>query len=99
MNIYPPQVEGALSHHPQVAEVAVIGLPDDQWGEAVTAVVVPRPGSSPTLAEIADWVGARLAAHMKPKRLILTDRLPRGATGKVQKHLLVELHRGGEGSR
>ncbi len=99
VNIYPPQIEGALSHHPQVAEVAVIGLPDDQWGEAVTAVVVPRPGSSPTLAEIADWVGARLAAHMKPKRLILTDRLPRGATGKVQKHLLVELHRGGEGSR
>ena len=92
VNIYPPQIEDALSHHPQVAEVAVIGLPQEQWGEAVTAVVVPRSGPSPTLEDIADWVGARLATHMKPKRLILTDRLPRGPTGKVQKHLLLEMH-------
>ena len=92
VNIYPPQIEDVLSCHPRVAEVAVIGLPDDRWGEAVTAVVVPRPGQSPTLAEIADWVGARLASHMKPKRLILTEQLPRGATGKVEKHRLLELH-------
>ena len=92
VNIYPPQIEDALSRHPQVAEVAVIGLPDDQWGEAVTAVVVPRPDSSPTLADLAAWVGARLVGHMKPKRLILADRLPRGPTGKVQKHLLLETH-------
>ena len=92
VNIYPPQIEDVLSRHPRVAEVAVIGLPDDRWGEAVTAVVVPRPGQSPTLAEIADWVGARLASHMKPKRLILTEQLPRGATGKVEKHRLREMH-------
>ena len=92
VNIYPPQIEEVLSHHPGVAEVAVIGLPDDQWGEAVTAVVVPRPGPTPTLADVADWVGTRLASHMKPKRLILTDRLPRGASGKVRKHLLLEMH-------
>ena len=92
VNIHPPQIEDTLSHHPRVAEVAVIGLPDHLWGEAVTAVVVPRPGPAPTLEDLADWVGARLASHMKPKHLILTDRLPRGPTGKVQKHLLVEIH-------
>ena len=97
VNIYPPQIEDVLSRHPRVAEVAVIGLPDDQWGEAVTAVVVPQPGASPTLQEVADWVGVNLASHMKPKRLILAERLPRGPTGKVQKHLLTEMHRSRSG--
>ena len=92
VNIHPPQIEDALSHHPAVAEVAVIGLPDEQWGEAVTAVVVPRRGASPLLSELAEWVGSRLASHMKPKQLIVTDRLPRGATGKVLKHQLVAQH-------
>ena len=55
-------------------------------------MVVPRRGASPTLDELARWVGSRLASHMKPKRLVLTDRLPRGDTGKVQKHLLVKRH-------
>ena len=92
VNIYPPQIENVLSHHPQVEQIAVIGLPDRQWGEAVTAVVVPREGQAPTLEDLAEWVGARLATHMKPKRLILADRLPRSATGKILKHLLVETH-------
>ena len=92
VNIYPPQIENVLSHHPQVAEVAVIGLPDRQWGEAVTAVVVSRPGPPPTLENLAEWVGARLATHMKPKRLILAERMPRSATGKILKHLLVDWH-------
>ncbi len=92
VNISPFQIEGALSHHPGVAEAAVIGLPDPQWGEAVTAVVVPRSGTPPTLVELAEWVSDRLASHMKPKRMVLTDRLPRGDTGKIQKHLLVEKH-------
>ena len=92
VNIYPPQIENVLSHHPQVEQIAVIGLPDRQWGEAVTAVVVPKEGPTPTLEDLAEWVGARLATHMKPKRLILADRLPRSATGKILKHLLVETH-------
>ena len=96
VNIYPPQIENVLSHHPRVAEIAVIGLPDRQWGEAVTAVVVPRPGSPPALGDLAEWVGTRLATHMKPKKLILADSLPRSATGKIQKHLLVEMHTDGE---
>lgn len=96
VNIYPPQIENVLSHHPQVAEIAVIGLPDRQWGEAVTAVVVPRSGPPPTLGDVAEWVGTRLATHMKPKRLILADRLPRSATGKIQKHLLVQMHTDGQ---
>ncbi|MYK55394.1 MAG: long-chain fatty acid--CoA ligase, partial [Acidimicrobiia bacterium] len=92
VNISPSQIEDTLSRHPEVAEAAVIGVPDRLWGEAVTAVVVPRRGASPTLDELARWVGSRLASHMKPKRLVLTDRLPRGDTGKVQKHLLVKRH-------
>ena len=93
VNIYPPQVEDTLLDHPRVAEVAVIGLPDQQWGEAVTAVVVPHPGTEPTLADLARWVGNRLASHMKPKRLIIAEQLPRGATGKVLKRLLVEKYK------
>ncbi len=92
VNIYPPQIENVLSHHPLVEQIAVIGLPDRQWGEAVTAVVVPREGQAATLEDLAEWVGAHLASHMKPKRLILVDRLPRSATGKIQKHLLVETY-------
>ncbi len=92
VNIYPPQIEHVLSRHPRVAEVAVIGLPDRNWGEAVTAVVVPRPGPSPTLEDLADWVATHLATHMKPKRLILADHLPRSATGKILKHVLVDMH-------
>ena len=92
VNISPSQIEDTLSRHPEVAEAAGIGVPDRLWGEAVTAVVVPRRGASPTLDELARWVGSRLASHMKPKRLVLTDRLPRGDTGKVQKHLLVKRH-------
>ena len=95
VNIYPPQIENVLSHHPLVEQIAVVGLPDRQWGEAVTAVVVPRKGQAPTLEDLAEWVGAHLASHMKPKRLILADRLPRSATGKIQKHLLVEMHQDG----
>jgi acyl-CoA synthetase (AMP-forming)/AMP-acid ligase II len=97
VNIYPPQIENTLSHHPKVAEVAVIGLPDHYWGEAVTAVVVPRPGDTPTLRELADWVGARLATHMKPKRLVIAEQMPRSATGKIQKHRLVEMHSNSDG--
>jgi len=69
----------------------VIGLPDDQRGKAVTAVVVPGAGSTPTLADIADWVGSQLATLMKPKRLILADRLPGGPARKVQKCQLVRM--------
>lgn len=90
VNIYPPLIENALSTHPQIDELAVIGLPDPQWGEVVTAVVVPRPGRPPTLEDLGTLVETNLGSHMKPKRLILYGRLPRGATGKVQKHLLVE---------
>ena len=92
VNIYPPQIENVLAHHPQVADIAVIGLPDHHWGEAVTALIVPRPGPPPTLEDLAEWVGARLATHMKPKRLIMVDNLPRNTSGKIQKHLLRKMH-------
>ncbi|MGP3925825.1 acyl-CoA synthetase [Streptomyces sp. 8N616] len=80
------QVEDALYEHPGVAEVAVIGLPDDRWIEAVTAVVVPRGEVEPQ--ELVDHARERLAHFKAPKRVILVEELPRNASGKILKREL-----------
>jgi cyclohexanecarboxylate-CoA ligase len=86
-NISAREVEEALARHPAVAEVAVCAAPDDAWGEAVCAVVVPHAGeAAPTVEELrghASSVG--LAAHKLPARVVITDALPRTAAGKVRK--------------
>ncbi|MCC6629629.1 MAG: long-chain-fatty-acid--CoA ligase [Chloroflexi bacterium] len=88
-NIDPAEVERCLLEHPAVAEVAVIGLPDPEWGEAVTAVVVPAPGQSPSEVMLMAFVRARLAGYKRPKRVEFVDVLPRTAsTGKIQKAIL-----------
>jgi acyl-CoA synthetase (AMP-forming)/AMP-acid ligase II len=88
-SIAPSEVETALRDHPGVAEIAVIGLPDPQWGEIVCAVVVPKPGASPELGDLQKHCGERLAGFKKPRRLELVDALPRTpATGQVQRALL-----------
>ena len=80
-----------LADHPGVAEVAVLGLPDARWGELVCAVVVPKPGAHPTLAELQRHCEGRLAAFKKPRRLEEVETLPRtAATGQVQRALLIE---------
>jgi len=90
-SVAPLEVEGALAEHPAVADVAVVGLPDPKWGEIVCAVVVPRTGEAPTLAELQGHCESRLAGFKKPRRLELVDALPRtSATGQVQRTLLVE---------
>lgn len=87
-NVYPVEVEEALSQHPAVAEVAVIGVPDDRWGEAVKAVVVTQPGAAASADELVAFARERLAGYKLPRSLDFVERLPRNPSGKVLKHEL-----------
>ncbi|WP_116245813.1 long-chain fatty acid--CoA ligase [Nocardiopsis sp. FIRDI 009] len=84
-NIYPAEVESVLHDHPDVLECAVIGVPDERWGEVGRAVVVPRPGTAPTEKDLLAHVEGRLARYKIPKSVVFTDALPRNATGKLRK--------------
>jgi fatty-acyl-CoA synthase len=87
-NVYPAEVEKVLAGHPDVAEVAVIGTPDERWGEVVTAVVVPAPGTELGLDEVQAHARQHLGGYKVPRRLHVVDQLPRNASGKVLKHAL-----------
>ena len=87
-NVYSPEVEQALAEHPAVAEVAVIGVPDDRWGEAVKAVVALRPGQQATGPEIIEFARERLAHYKCPSTVDITGALPRNPSGKVLKRTL-----------
>lgn len=87
-NIYPAEVESALFGHPSVADVAVIGVPDDRWGEAVKAVVVKKPGVEISPAELINWARERIAGYKLPKSVDFIDALPRNPTGKILKREL-----------
>ncbi|HET9899753.1 MAG TPA: AMP-binding protein [Actinomycetes bacterium] len=89
-NVVPAEVESVLREHDDIADVAVVGLPDPRWGEVVTAVVVPRPGRTPTLDDVVAFSADRLVGYKRPRALHLVGELPRGMTGKVRKHALVE---------
>jgi malonyl-CoA/methylmalonyl-CoA synthetase len=90
-NVYPREVEEVLASHPGVAEVAVLGLPDADFGEQVVAVVVPPTGQpAPEPQVLVDWCKDRLASFKKPRRVVFVEALPRNALGKVQKHVLRE---------
>jgi long-chain acyl-CoA synthetase len=89
-NVYPREVEDAIATHPDVAEVAVVGVPHPYTGEAVKAYVVPRPGSALTTHDISAHVGTRLARFKWPTIVELVDELPHSATGKVAKGRLRE---------
>jgi acyl-CoA synthetase (AMP-forming)/AMP-acid ligase II len=87
-NVYPMEVEQALSGHPLVQEVAVIGVPDAKWGEAVKAIVVATPGAEPDPAELIGWVRQYIAAYKAPKSIAFRSELPRNASGKVLRRQL-----------
>jgi long-chain acyl-CoA synthetase len=92
-NVYPIEVEEALSHHPDVLEVAVIGVPDERWVEAVTALVVRRPGGRATAQDLLAFARGRLAGYKLPRSIEFVDELPRTPSGKVLKRELRERHR------
>jgi acyl-CoA synthetase (AMP-forming)/AMP-acid ligase II len=87
-NVYPIEVENRLLEHPDVAEAAVVGLPDRLLGQVVAAAVVLRPGATVPTDELRRWVGAGLASFKVPAVVVVRDELPMTETGKVQKHLL-----------
>jgi fatty-acyl-CoA synthase len=87
-NIFPREVEDVLAAHPDVAMVAVVGMPHPKWGEAVAAVVVARPGARPTPQSLADLVKARKGSAHAPKHIEFVDSLPMTSLGKVDKKAL-----------
>jgi long-chain acyl-CoA synthetase len=88
-NVYPREVEEVLLRHPDIAQVAVIGVADETYGEEVCAVVVPQPGVSPDPDGILAWSKTLLAAYKYPRRIEFVDALPLGPSGKVLKRELV----------
>jgi len=87
-NIYPAELESVLAAHPALADVAVIGVPDDQWGETVKAIVVLKPGAALTGEELIEWARSRLGGYKRPKSVDFTDSIPRNPSGKILKREL-----------
>jgi long-chain acyl-CoA synthetase len=90
-NVYPSEIEGVLAAHPAVAEVAVVGRPDDYFGEEIVAVVVVRSGHTLTADELVDFARARLSPIKYPREIAFADALPLGPSGKVVKRALRQL--------
>jgi acyl-CoA synthetase (AMP-forming)/AMP-acid ligase II len=88
--VYPSEVEQVLAAHPEVADVAVIGVPDPKWGEAVAAVVIPKAGREPSAAAVMEYARGQLAGYKCPRsiRFIRPEEMPRTATGKVLHRVL-----------
>ncbi|MGQ0823861.1 MAG: AMP-binding protein [Actinomycetota bacterium] len=88
VNIYPAEIEAVLYEHPQVMDAAVFGIPDDEWGERVHAIVQPKPGEEIDLAELRAFVEPRLARYKQPRAYEVRAALPRTDSGKLLKRLL-----------
>ncbi|NIH81518.1 long-chain-fatty-acid--CoA ligase [Amycolatopsis viridis] len=85
-NIYCAEVENVLAAHPKIGEVALIGMPDERWGETPLAVIAPRAaGDAPTAAELGEWCADRLARYKQPRHVAVVTALPRNPSGKVLK--------------
>ena len=84
-NIYPSEIEGYLDEHPAVGEVAVIGIPDEKYGEDIMAFVVRMPGQDLSEAELIEFAKSRMTAYKAPSRVQLIDGLPKSLVGKVLK--------------
>jgi o-succinylbenzoate---CoA ligase len=93
-NVWPEPVESVLRRHPRVADVAVAGEPDPEWGQAVTAYVVAA-GDAPTLDELRDAVKQELAAHCAPRRLVIVTAIPRTSLGKIRRAEITRSASGG----
>ena len=93
-NVYPAEIEGIVNDLPGVAESAVIGVPHPDFGEAVVAVLVARPGAAVDASAVVAQLKAQIANFKVPKRVFVVDALPRNTMGKVQKNLLRDQHKG-----
>jgi fatty-acyl-CoA synthase len=98
-NVYPAEVENALAGHPSVLEVAVIGVPDERWGEAVKAMVVLRAGARADAAPLLEHAATRIASYKLPQSFDFIDTLPRNASGKVLRRVLREPYWAGRDRR
>jgi fatty-acyl-CoA synthase/long-chain acyl-CoA synthetase len=90
MNIYPAEIEAALEHHPRIADVAVFGIPSEEWGESVHAAVVAQPGVKLSEREVIDWAREHLAGYKLPRSVSFLDEIPRTGSGKILKRVLRE---------
>jgi fatty-acyl-CoA synthase len=93
-NVYPAEVEEVIMAHPKVAEVGVIGVSDQKWGESVRAIVVALPGEMLTAPEIQEFCSGKLARYKIPKSVVFVDELPRNPAGKILKRVLREQYGG-----
>jgi long-chain acyl-CoA synthetase len=87
-NIYPTDIESVMREHPMVAEVAVIGIASERWGETPLAVVVLHPGQDLSCAELLEWTNAAVGKQQRISGVVLRDSLPRNPNGKVLKREL-----------
>jgi len=92
-NVYPAEIEGVLNEMPGIAESAVVGVPHPDFGEAVIAIVVPRPGAQPDAGSMIGELKSQIANFKVPKQVFVVPELPRNTMGKVQKNLLRDQHR------
>jgi len=90
VNIYPAEIEAVLASHPGVMDVGVIGVPDEEFGESVKAIVQLRAGASATADELMAFCADRLAGYKKPRSVDFVDEMPRDAAGKLLKRKLRE---------
>jgi acyl-CoA synthetase (AMP-forming)/AMP-acid ligase II len=93
-NVYPADVEKVINEHSAIAEVVVIGVPDPQWGEAIKAVCVRRPGRDIAAADLIDFVASKVARYKKPKYVVFVDALPKTATGAPDRAKVKQAHGG-----
>ncbi len=97
-NVFPGEVEELLSHHASVAEVAVVGVADEEFGQVLAAFVVRRPGARLSANTVRAHVRDNLARHKVPRRVEFVDELPRNTTGKILRRSLAERAASGDGS-
>jgi acyl-CoA synthetase (AMP-forming)/AMP-acid ligase II len=88
VNVYTKEVEAVLYEHPAVREAAVFGVPDDNWGERVTAAIALKPDATATAEELIAHCRAQLASFKLPKRVVFLDELPKNPSGKILKREL-----------
>ena len=88
VNIYPAEIEAVLYGYPKILDVAVFGIPDDEWGERVHAIVQPKPGETIDLDELRAYAEPHLARYKQPREYEIRDSLPRTDSGKLLKRVL-----------